>query len=135
MHDLRRADHLGPITIELVLALTLLGGSVEAVTYPSRMAAVNMLVPRRDLSSAIALGSTTFNGARIVGPALAGGLILWIGIGGVIAIGAATFLWFAFVLLTLRIEEPGARDGPASTCSATSCRACAMSRAIPASGS
>ena len=102
----------GHITIELVLALTLLGGSVEAVTYPSRMAAVNMLVPRRDLSSAIALGSTTFNGARIVGPALAGGLILWIGIGGVIAIGAATFLWFAFVLLTLRIEEPR-REGRA----------------------
>ncbi len=95
----------GHITIELVLILTLLGGSFEAVTYPARMAAVNTLVPRRDLSSAIALGSTTFNGARIVGPALAGGLILWIGIGGVIAVGAATYFWFAFVLLTLRAPE------------------------------
>ncbi len=96
----------GHITIELVLILTLLGGSFEAVTYPARMAAVNMLVPRRDLSSAIALGSTTFNGARIVGPALAGGLILWIGIGGVIVLGAVTYLWFAYVLLTLHAPEP-----------------------------
>jgi MFS family permease len=96
----------GHITIELVLLLTLLGGSFEAVNYPARMAAVNTLVPRRDLSSAIALGSTTFNGARIVGPALAGGLILWIGNGGVIAIGAATFFWFWVVLVTLRAPEP-----------------------------
>ncbi len=95
----------GHITIELVLVLTLLGGSIEAVTYPARMAAVNTLVPRRDLSSAIALGSTTFNGARTIGPALAGVLILWIGIGGVIAVAAASYLWFAYVLLTLHAPD------------------------------
>jgi len=95
----------GLITIEWVLALTLLYGSIEAITYPARMSAVNSLVPKRDIAAAIALGSTTFNGARIIGPAIAGPLILVIGIGGVLAVSSAAYFLLAAVLITLRVDE------------------------------
>lgn len=100
----------GLITIEMVLALTILLGSTEALSTPARMSLVHSLVPRRDLSAAIALGSATFNAARLVGPAIAGALIVWFEIGGVIAIAALTFLQFYLVLLFVRADEPE-RDG------------------------
>ena len=96
----------GLITIDLVLLLVFAHGVLEAVGYPSRMAAVHALVPRRDLSPAIALGSITFNGARIVGPAIAGPLILVLGVGGVLVISAAAFFLFYAVLRAIRVEEP-----------------------------
>jgi MFS family permease len=95
----------GLITIELVLLLVLAHGVLEAAGYPARMAAVHALVPRADLSPAIALGSTTFNGARIVGPAIAGPLILVIGVGGVIAVACASFFAFWFVLRAIKVHE------------------------------
>jgi len=95
----------GLITIEWVLVLTLLYGSIESITYPARMSAVNSLVPKRDIAAAIALGSTTFNGARIIGPAIAGPLILVIGIGGVLAVAAATYFLLAAILISIRVDE------------------------------
>jgi MFS family permease len=104
----------GLITIEWVLALSLLFGSIEAVTYPARMSAVNMLVPRGDLAAAIALGSTTFNGARIIGPAIAGPAILVIGVGGVLALTAVCYVLLAVVLFVLKVEEPPRSQAPST---------------------
>ncbi len=97
----------GVITIELVVALTLVFGSLEALGTPARMSLVHSLVRREDLSPAIALGSAMFNGARLLGPAIAGVLIVWLDIGTVIAIGALTFFQFFVVLLFIRVDEPG----------------------------
>lgn len=91
----------GHITIWLVLILTVFYGSLEALTVPARVSMVHRLVPQRDLAPAIALASATFNAARVVGPAISGPLILWVGTGPVIAIGALSFLQFFLVLLTL----------------------------------
>ena len=96
----------GWITVELVLLLVLMTGSLDAITTPARMSMVHSLVPREDLSAAIALGSATFNAARLVGPAIAGALIVWAGIGAVLAISALTFLQFFVVLLFIQVEEP-----------------------------
>lgn len=96
----------GLITVELVLLLAMLIGSLDAVTTPARMSMVHSLVPRDDLSAAIALGSATFNAARLVGPAIAGALIIWIGIGPVLALSAVMFLQFFVVLLYIHIDEP-----------------------------
>ena len=104
---------LGLIDIWWVLGLTLLYGSIESVTYPARMAAVNLLVPKRDLTAAISLGSTTFNGARIIGPAIAGPLILLVGAGAVLALSAALYFLLVLVLLILKVEEP--RGAPAGS--------------------
>ena len=96
----------GVITIEMVVALTLVFGSLEALSTPVRMSLVHSLVGREDLSPAIALGSAMFNGARLVGPAIAGTLILWLEIGAVMAIGTFTFFQFFVVLLFIQIDEP-----------------------------
>jgi MFS family permease len=95
----------GLITIEIVLVLTILHGSLEALSTPARMAAVHSLVPRADLAAAIALQSTTFNGARVIGPAIAGVLIVWINTGAVMAVATVTFIVFFIVLLGLDIDE------------------------------
>lgn len=97
----------GAITIEMVVALTFVFGSLEALSTPVRMSLVHSLVRREDLSPAIALGSAMFNGARLVGPAIAGALILWLDIGTVMAIGSLTFFQFFAVLLFIRIDESG----------------------------
>lgn len=96
----------GHITIEWVVLLTALLGSLEALTVPARMAIIHSLVPRKDLSAAIALGSATFNAARFIGPAIAGALILWLNIGIVLALVSLTFLQFFVVVMFIRVDEP-----------------------------
>jgi MFS family permease len=93
------------ITIEMVVALTFVFGSLEAVSTPVRISLVHSLVRREDLPPAIALGSAMFNGARLMGPAIAGALILWLDIGTVIAIGSLTFFQFLIILLFIRVDE------------------------------
>lgn len=100
----------GLMTIELVLVLTLLFGAAESIGQPARMAAVNAMVSARDLSSAIALGSASFNASRIIGPGIAGALLLWSNSGVVIGLCGLTFLAFYFILLTIPIDGVVARD-------------------------
>ncbi len=95
------------ITIEMVVALTFAFGTLEALSTPVRMSLVHSLVRREDLSPAVALGSAMFNGARLLGPAIAGALILWLDTGTVMAIGALMFFQFYVVLLFIRVDEPG----------------------------
>ena len=95
----------GLITIEAVLVLSLLFGASEALGQPARMAAVHAMVARTDLSAAIALGSAAFNASRIVGPAIAGALILWSGTGVVLALCGLIFFVFYLLLRTLDIAE------------------------------
>lgn len=56
----------------IILALQVLNGVVQAVDLPARLAFVPDLVPRDDLINAVGLNSLLFNGARAVGPAVAG---------------------------------------------------------------
>jgi MFS family permease len=96
----------GTVTIHMVLVLTAVFGTLETMSTPSRISIVNALVAKEHLSSAIALGSATFNASRILGPAIAGGLILWVNIGTVMAIATGIFLLFFMVLLTLPGHRP-----------------------------
>ena len=95
----------GAITIEAILVLSVAFGASEALGQPARMAAVHAMVDRKDLSAAIALGSAAFNASRIVGPAIAGGLILWAGTGFVLALCALIFLAFYLLLRTIHLVE------------------------------
>jgi MFS family permease len=65
----------GLMTIELLVALTFLGGVGAALMAPTSQAIAPELVPPRELKGAIALNSLGFNIARAIGPAL-GGLLL-----------------------------------------------------------
>ena len=100
------------ITIELVLLFALLIGSLESLTTPARMALVHALVSKDNLAAAIGLTSATFNGARFIGPAIAGALIAVTGSGVVLAAVAATFLQFCVALLVISADEPERTPGP-----------------------
>ena len=60
------------VTVLHVLVLALLLGCVNAVDMPTRQAFGVEMVGRGDIGNAVALNSAVFNGARVVGPALAG---------------------------------------------------------------
>ena len=70
------------ITVAQVLALAAFQGLINAFDTPARQAMVVELIDdRADLSNAIALNSTLVNGARLVGPSIAGALIAAVGEG------------------------------------------------------
>ena len=93
----------GLITIELLLALSILQGLIIAFNHPARLAMVPSLVDAKDLSAAIAVNSATFNGARFIGPAVAGVIILWGGTAPAFAFNAISYLWFVAMLARLRL--------------------------------
>jgi predicted MFS family arabinose efflux permease len=95
----------GWIGIEALVLLVLLNGIVVGVNQPSRLALVSSLVPRANLSTAVAINSITFNVARFVGPAVAGVLIVSVGVGAAFAVNAASFLAFLLALSRVRLDD------------------------------
>ncbi len=82
----------GHVTIGWILGLALFGGAIAAVEIPTRQSLVVDFVGRESLREAIALNSSGFNLARIVGPALAALVIAHAGLAWCFAINAASFL-------------------------------------------
>ena len=80
-------------------------GCVTAFDAPARQTFVSELVGEADLSNAVALNSTSFNAARMVGPAVAGVLIAAVGSGWVFLINAASFAAVLCSLSFLRVSE------------------------------
>ena len=91
------------IRIWEVFALASLLGVVNAFDVPTRQAFVVEIVTRDDLPNAIALNSSMFNGARIVGPALAGLTVAAVGEGWCFLLNAASFLAVLGALLAMRL--------------------------------
>ena len=85
-------------------------GCVSAFDAPARQTFVSDLVHEVDLSNAVALNSTSFNAARMIGPAIAGGLIAGVGSGWVFLINAASFAAVLGALGQLRKHELRPRD-------------------------
>jgi MFS family permease len=103
----------GRATIVQVLALTLLLGFANAVDVPSRQAFVfEMVQGGDDLPNAIALNSSVFNVARLVGPSIAGVLIGLVGEGTVFLINGLSYVAVIAALLAIRIP-PGERRAAA----------------------
>lgn len=86
-----------------VYGFALLLGCVAAFDAPARQTFVSELVEDQQLSNAVALNSTSFNAARLVGPAVAGALIAGVGTGWVFVINA---LSFAATLGSLSLMRP-----------------------------
>jgi MFS family permease len=100
----------GTITIAEVLALMLFQGAVNAFDMPARQAfVVHMIERREDLGNAIALNSSMVNGARLVGPAVAGMLIAAVGEGYCFLIDGISYIAVVASLLAMRIESGGSR--------------------------
>ena len=88
-----------------VYVFALLLGCATAFDAPARQTFVSELVGEADLSNAVALNSTSFNAARLVGPAVAGVLIAEVGTGWVFLINAASYVAVLCSLKLLRIAE------------------------------
>ena len=90
------------IVIWHLYAATLLLGTLQAINMPARMAIVSDLVERDDLMNAVVLNSAVMNSGRILGPALAGGLIELYGIGVALYVNAFCYLISVVALVVVR---------------------------------
>jgi MFS family permease len=105
----------GHVTIEALLALAFVYGVCSAFEIPARQSLIIDLVGREDLSEAIALNSSGFNLARIVGPAIGAAVIAAFGIAW--CFGANALSYVAVLIGLLRIRLPRV-ERPAPTSSA-----------------
>ena len=101
----------GHISIEGLLALATFHGLAAAVEIPARQSLVVDLVGREDLPQAIALNSSGFNLARIVGPAIAAIVIAKLGIAWAFGFNALSYLAVLASLALVRLPpwRPAAR--------------------------
>ncbi len=93
-----------------VYSLALAFGVGTAFDGPARQSFVSEMVDKADLSNAVGLNSASFNLARIVGPALAGFMIAWLGggpeaTGWVIAINALSYGAVILALQRMRADD------------------------------
>ncbi len=95
----------GVVKLWHVYVFALLLGCVTAFDAPARQTFVSDLVSEADLSNAVALNSTSFNAARMIGPAVAGVLIAAVGSGWVFVINAASFVAVLGSLALLRVAQ------------------------------
>ncbi|CAN5228344.1 MFS transporter [soil metagenome] len=94
-----------------VYVFAFLSGTAASFAAPVRQTFVAELVGNADLANAIALNSTSFNAARMVGPAVAGLLIAAVGTGWAFLLNGASFWAVLVSLCLLRVSElrPNAR--------------------------
>ena len=105
----------GVITIGEIIALAALQGLINAFDMPGRQSfLVQMVEDRGDLSNAIAINSSMANGARLVGPAIAGMVIAVAGEGWCFLIDGVSYFAVIASLLAMRVKPRGAR-GTASS--------------------
>ena len=93
----------GLVQLWHVYIFALLLGCVTAFDSPVRQTFVSEIVSEKDLTNAVALNSTSFNAARMLGPAVAGILISSVGTGWVFLINALSFAAVIASLLMLRV--------------------------------
>jgi MFS family permease len=105
--------YTGLIRYEYILAIALLNGLVLTVDLPTRQSLVAHLVPRADLANGIALNAAAFHTARILGPAIGGLLLEWVGAAPCFLVNALSFSAILLALLSLRIQP--STDGRAPT--------------------
>lgn len=97
-----------------VATLGLLLGFANVFDQPARQSYVMELVGKADVASAVALNSAAFNGARIVGPAVAGVVIARFGVVPAFFINSVGFLGVIVTLLRLRPRGLPADEARAS---------------------
>src|SRR5262249_45149261 len=96
----------------LIVALSLFQGVINAFDMPARQAfLVQMIENKEDLPNAIALNSSLVNGARLVGPSLAGVVIALVGEAWCFVIDAVSYLAVVAALLAMRVP-PRQAAGP-----------------------
>jgi MFS family permease len=113
------------IQVWTIVLLAFCSGTVLSFDQPTRSSLIPMLVPRKDLMNAISLQATVFNGAAVLGPALAGitiGLLAnaghLIGLAGPLAgyagnflLNGVSFFGVLFVLYFIHVPQEAIEQG------------------------
>ena len=102
------------ITIPEIFVLAALLGVVNAFDIPGRQAFLVDMVGKDDLMNAIALNSSMFNGARVIGPAIAGVLVARLGEGWCFFANAVSYIAVIIGLLLMKVHAP-AKASPHSS--------------------
>ena len=95
----------GIVEVWMIIVLALLLGCANAVDMPVRQAFAIEMVGPRDVGNAVAINSAMFNGARVIGPAVAGLTIGAFGMATAFAINALSFLAVIVSLSVMRDDE------------------------------
>lgn len=104
-------DASGEIWFGAVLIIGVVNGSMMAINMPSRQAIISDIVPENKLMNAVALNNSAMNLTRIIGPAIAGFLIIFIDTSGVFYLIAAIYVLSALSLLMVKTNAVQARGG------------------------
>ena len=94
-------------TVLSLAFLSVVYGILSALYHPVRLVFVSVLVEKSLLSSAIGLSAASFNGSRVLGPAIAGFLIFYYDLGAAFLISAIFYLPVILILffLTLKVRK------------------------------
>src|SRR3984893_230107 len=95
----------GQVQLWHVLVLAALLGLTNSLDMPTRQAFVVEMVGREDLPNAIALNSSVFNMARIVGPGIGGLIIAWGGVAPLFLLNAVSFVPVIFGLALIDLSK------------------------------
>jgi MFS family permease len=104
----------GRVQVWHVFVLAALLGVVNAFDIPGRQSFLVDMVGKGDLMNAIALNSSMFNGARVIGPAVAGILVAKIGEGWCFAANSISYVAVIIGLLLMHVQSPPrvSKDSP-----------------------
>ena len=89
-----------------LIALSALNSAANGFDSPVRQSWVPLLVDRQYVGNAVGLNSVAFNAPAVVGPALAGLLIVWIGVAGAFYFNAVASLAVVAAVLMMRPSPP-----------------------------
>src|SRR5262252_6642 len=99
------------VQVWMILCLSFVNGCCMSLASPSYMALVFDLVGHRDLANAIALNSTQFQLARVLGPVCAGLGFKLFGLAGCFFANAVSFVFVVLAMFMVKFNQPAARDG------------------------
>jgi MFS family permease len=103
----------GVVQVWQIILLSLILGIVNAFDIPIRQSfVVDMVEQREDLGNAIALNSSMVNGARLIGPAIAGLLVASVGEGICFLLNAISYLAVIVALTAMRIPQGSRQSTP-----------------------
>ena len=100
------------VDIYVLTAQSLIQGALDGAHTPVRMTLVPNLVSRRQLQSAIASASISFNVSRFIGPAIAGAVIATQGVAAAFAINGVSYLAYILALSIVELRPSVARSKP-----------------------
>jgi MFS family permease len=100
----------GSVDINVLVLLSLMQGTLDGAYAPMRLAIVPNLVRDEQRQSAIALTSVAFNLSRFIGPALAGPVIAFWGVGAAFSINAFSYLAMVAAMAMINLDPSAAKE-------------------------